>query len=290
MKFTELQTYWYSSIDSTQTEVKRLISSKQNISFSELYGCIIAASNQTAGYGRRKRVWQSYKGNLFATLAINKTSILNGQNDDSITHLCFITAIAIGNSILHFANKTAVVDLRYKWVNDIILNDCKVAGIIVENYQNYILIGIGVNIKNQPKNLKATSLSEQGIQITAKKFLRQMLHEIDDLIATWYQHGFIPIRQLWLQRAAYINQFVTLLVPIGSIPIEWNTIAERKKIQEDNSDYESISGIFLGITDEGSATLRIKINEENKFLISDILKDNNSYCDIQINVGDMLLS
>ena len=47
--------------------------------------------------------------------------------------------------------------LKIKWPNDILLNDSKLSGILIENIitnvKNYSIVGIGINVDHSPKNL-----------------------------------------------------------------------------------------------------------------------------------------
>ena len=258
MKPKDLPIIWYDELDSTQLKAKRLIDQKgwvtnaighsdssdigKNVSISG--GAVLVAHNQTSGYGRRSRVWSSCGGNLSTTIFMRKSMILPPQSqydnslevdDTSLSQLCFVAAIAIGEAILSFRHKNiseqsidnkmpgigGMADyelaLGYKWVNDIMIGNKKVAGILLENYKEFVLLGIGVNINQKPCDLPATSLSDHGIITRADDILTKILAIMGGLLNEWRLYGFAPIRELWLSRALYLNQTMTVALPAGAL-------------------------------------------------------------------------
>lgn len=115
--------------------------------------------NQTNGYGRLNRDWlQNEESIAFSfLLKYNSTFLLNT--------LPLLFGLAICKTI-HSLNINASI----KWPNDIIINDKKVCGILVENKiinnDIYVICGIGLNINTTsfPDELKtkATSLKIEG--------------------------------------------------------------------------------------------------------------------------------
>ncbi len=100
---------------------------------------------QTRGRGRHGRVFFSPKGTgLYISLAITPNSDLS---EGSL--LVAMTAVAISKAI----SETIGIETNIKWVNDVFLNDKKVAGILTEAVTSFeagtiecAIVGIGVNI------------------------------------------------------------------------------------------------------------------------------------------------
>ncbi|MEM4041996.1 MAG: biotin--[acetyl-CoA-carboxylase] ligase [Saccharolobus sp.] len=115
---------------------------------------VVIAEEQTKARGRFGRSWYSPKGGLWFTYVKKnfKTELiqLSGIN----------TAIAIMDLLKDF------VDAKIRWPNDIVVNDKKIAGILIEaktyedvNYCDlFIGVGIDTNVKEFPKDVNATSL------------------------------------------------------------------------------------------------------------------------------------
>lgn len=136
---------------------------------------VVTTDNQTNGKGRMTRVWNSTKDDL-------TFSILLKPNIDS-SQISQIPLI-IGASLCEIINK--YIKSEIKWPNDIMVNNKKIAGILVEgitsNKVDAIVVGVGINVNsiNFPDDLliKATSLKKQlNKTIDKEKLLNQIIKE-----------------------------------------------------------------------------------------------------------------
>jgi len=115
----------------------------------------VIARAQSAGRGRDGRTWLSPPGGLWATLAwplaASPPNVLNG--------LGLRIGVALCRALSEFCP-----DARLKWPNDILIKGAKVAGVLTEVVDGWILIGCGVNVANDPPTLPppaaATSLKD----------------------------------------------------------------------------------------------------------------------------------
>jgi BirA family biotin operon repressor/biotin-[acetyl-CoA-carboxylase] ligase len=158
---------------------------------------VVWALEQTAGRGKLDRQWLSLKGNLFATIVIPFYLPLS-----RVGELSFLTALSVAEVITSLNPRQEVL---CKWPNDIIMDDKKVGGILLETIsketRNFVSIGIGVNLESFPQGVLSTSLVEQGIHISPKDMLEKILKRIAHFLDVWYAEGFEPIRALWHKRA-----------------------------------------------------------------------------------------
>ncbi|MGL4763255.1 MAG: biotin--[acetyl-CoA-carboxylase] ligase [Sarcina sp.] len=125
---------YYETIDSTNTYCKNNYSVLNNRS-------IIIAKNQTLGRGKNNRTWFSPLGGIYF-------SILLKENLDNIELVPLLTSLAIVKAFDKLNIKTMI-----KWPNDIILNNKKIGGILVESKFNKgemgcLVVGIGLNIRS----------------------------------------------------------------------------------------------------------------------------------------------
>lgn len=182
----------YDSVDSTMIEVKK---------FPE--NSVVIAKRQENGKGKGDRVWDSSSNNnLYFSLCI----ATDEKRDYS--QLSFLSSVAMRYAILKFKNSGS--SLLSKWPNDVLINEKKVCGILLEHdcSNNILVIGIGVNIDYFPEGamFKATSLKNEGIVTDKYSILREFLNNFDNLFNEWRLSGFSLIREKWLSDCYKLNQ------------------------------------------------------------------------------------
>ena len=129
-------------IDSTNIEAKRLI---ENDKINK--ATWIIANKQTSGRGRNNNKWVSKEGNFYGSyvLPIN-------LEYKKIPFISCITSLSVYDAIKNLLPSNDL--LKIKWPNDILYNDSKLAGILIENSlsesASFSIIGIGINLKNSP--------------------------------------------------------------------------------------------------------------------------------------------
>jgi BirA family transcriptional regulator, biotin operon repressor / biotin---[acetyl-CoA-carboxylase] ligase len=182
----------FASIDSTNDQLKKMVSAPE-------FTCIVA-DQQTAGKGRHGRTWHSAPGDgLYLSVLLCPQGSLS-----KIPSLSLMAGIAVAEVLI--ARDIAGVDI--KWPNDVLVNDRKVCGVLVEgtssgSNHHRIILGIGVNLNHRsfPQKLSATATSlmiETGRSVDIDQFCGQLL----DRIAHWYER--------WTLGDAIISRFQEL--------------------------------------------------------------------------------
>ena len=141
-----MRIFRFNEIDSTNKYLKEREDLKD-------YDCVIAKT-QTAGVGRRGNVWVSNEGMAIFSFALQE------DKNISLEEYMRLPLIA-GISVLGGLKKIENLDYKFKWTNDIYLQDKKICGILVEKIRDFFIIGIGVNVNNDNFGYaqdKATSL------------------------------------------------------------------------------------------------------------------------------------
>tara|TARA_R110000868_G_scaffold95751_4_gene263246 strand:- start:8850 stop:9596 length:747 start_codon:yes stop_codon:yes gene_type:complete len=161
----------------------------------------IAARRQTAGRGRRERVWQGLEGNLFAT----GLYVLD-RPPAQAAELSFVTALAVAgvcDAGLGDPERT-----RLKWPNDVLVDGRKVSGILLESGMApggglWLAVGVGINVRQSPADLgrPVTSLAESGATLTREAALDALVAAFTRAYDLWLREGFGAIRDQWLVRA-----------------------------------------------------------------------------------------
>lgn len=102
------------------------------------WGSVISAS-QTKGRGRFGRKWESPPGNLHASLIIPEFGEGLKDLEGVVSALCIME---------YFSQSGIRADL--KWPNDMVFENKKVAGILVEKKKGLTILGIGINLVEIP--------------------------------------------------------------------------------------------------------------------------------------------
>lgn len=181
---------WFEEIDSTNEEARRLARKGER---GPLW---LTATRQTAGRGRRGRNWETPYGNLAATLLLEPL-----RRENEWAQLSFVAAIATSDMAASFAPASAIT---LKWPNDVLADGRKLAGILLENAQGALAIGIGVNLDHYPRDTEFPAISLLGLGAEVPP-VGEALTRLAASFAKWYEvwsaTGFAAIRDQWLVRA-----------------------------------------------------------------------------------------
>lgn len=181
----------YEETGSTNDDVKRLCAD------ADKGKCfVVTAKRQNSGRGRRGRSWVSLEGNLFVSFGLEVDLKDLGQ-------MIFIVGLSLLETIKHLKQDC---DVKLKWPNDVLVNNRKVSGILLEKGEgDYLIIGIGVNITAAPEtdNLlyPAVSLEAAGLKTDRIEFLKEYINCFDSNLSEWEQKGFTKLKERWLENA-----------------------------------------------------------------------------------------
>ena len=193
----------------------------------------VTAEMQTGGRGRRGRRWVGAKGNLFLSLALPFELKNCGA-------LVLISGLALLELIKEVAPQSDVV---LKWPNDVLLDDGKISGILLEKGEaGYMIVGIGINVKIAPITdavYKVNSLANAGLLFDRQEIKDMYLRHFDELLDYWQQQGMPALVKRWLQYAKGIG-----------LPIE-------VKMPNTTKD-----GIFAGLNEDGWLILQTEQGQE----------------------------
>ena len=141
----------FDKIDSTNNYLKNSYQLLDNFTF-------VSADYQSKGKGRNDRVWESLKGsNLMFSILIK---------DPKLIEISSLLSLYSAVEISKLLESYGINNVSIKWPNDVLVNDQKICGILLEGQlPHYVVIGIGLNVnqKQFPDNLRrpATSMSSE---------------------------------------------------------------------------------------------------------------------------------
>lgn len=177
----------FDKIPSTQTYALNMIADGKMSDHT-----IILAEAQSAGRGRYKRQWISHHGNLYVSFVF--------KIEERNPKLSYQVAVAIAETILSFGIKPVI-----KWPNDILIDDKKVSGTIIEYSGDFVVVGSGININSNPtvESYETTKLADY------KKVNRdELLNKLTKNIDKWMNTDFKFVRSRWMDLACQINKKV----------------------------------------------------------------------------------
>jgi BirA family biotin operon repressor/biotin-[acetyl-CoA-carboxylase] ligase len=173
----------------------------------------ITATAQTAGRGRRGSQWVSPPGNLYTTLLRTDPS-----SASHAPHLSFVAALALHDGIAACAPQIGPL-LKLKWPNDLLVEQAKVAGILIEGESEQtfaVAVGIGVNCASHPSNTTcpAVDLAAAGAVVTPEALLVYLSAAMRERLKQWNRgEGFAAVRTDWLKRAAGLGEALRVRLP-----------------------------------------------------------------------------
>ncbi len=194
-------------------------------------GTVVIAGEQTAGRGRIKRPWLSPRGSIALSIILYP----------SLAYLPSLIMVA-SLAVVHCIDRVTGLNSQIKWPNDVLVNDKKVCGILIEsdvrgNTVDYAIIGVGINANLRPSDFPeipptATSLShELGREVSRLDIIRCLLAETERLY---------------------------LALPAGeSVYQEWRdnlaTLGKKVRVKSGETTYE---GVAESVASNGSLLLR----------------------------------
>jgi BirA family transcriptional regulator, biotin operon repressor / biotin---[acetyl-CoA-carboxylase] ligase len=207
-------------------------------------GLCIVAGTQTAGRGRHGRAWVSNSdAGLYFSIVLRPK--LNTRDLPLIT---LMAGVAVHDTLAEFGLNPDI-----KWVNDVLVNDKKISGILAETTEAKrglaVIVGIGINVKssNFPPEIAeiATSVeaeTKRNVTLTdLEETLVRFLNYFYELLQS--EGGPKIIMNEWQQRSSYFSgKHVNLYL-----------------------ENDTITGITDGLEPNGA--LRIKTNNGNTIVV-----------------------
>lgn len=230
----------FDEIDSTNAEALRQL---QALDSGERCATkVLIARSQSAGRGRRGRVWSSESNaGLYLTLV---------RGFDLEAHALQGLSLVVG-----LAAQAALVELgargvRLKWPNDILVHGRKLGGILLElrrTVESQVVIGIGINLRLDAQRAQALDrpvidLAEvMEAPVSAQTLAPVLINQLGRYIGEFEERGFSPFIARWQE-------------------VDYHAGARVVLTQGDRQTH----GVCEGIDDSGALLLRTEVDGQSE--------------------------
>lgn len=206
---------YHDEIDSTNAEAKKLAVA------GAPEGTVVVAESQSAGRGRLGRRWTSPagKGLLFSMLLRPPVSMPDAHL------LTIVAATATCDAI----ESLVPVDVRIKWPNDLLIDDRKVGGILLEvageqDAIDWVVVGIGLNVNTEyadlPVALRRTAVSlkmASGQAVDRSELLARLLLTFEEAYLEAVRNGFSATLGRFRRRDYLLRRSVSVQTRRGPV-------------------------------------------------------------------------
>jgi BirA family transcriptional regulator, biotin operon repressor / biotin---[acetyl-CoA-carboxylase] ligase len=157
------------------------VSSTQDIARELPIGSIVVADHQTAGRGRLDRRWEAPTGTaLLVSYVLAPRPLLS---------------LALGVA----AAETCGPEVRLKWPNDLLLEDRKLGGILVEVTPQKAVCGIGINLTWAPEGAAMLGAPRDAT-----------LERLSDLVRVWCDAPDAAVLARWRELSSTLGRRVRI--------------------------------------------------------------------------------
>ncbi len=216
-KWAGRKLHFFESTGSTNPDAKRFAEE------GEPHGTTVVADSQTAGKGRRGRVWESPAGtSIYFTIVLRPKF-----NPEKASMVTLVMALSVAEAICEVTGLSTGI----KWPNDIVVNGKKVVGILTElsmtpelNEIQFLVAGVGVNVNQEsaadfPEEIRETATSlrmESGKNISRAILLERILARFEEDYEIFERTlDLLTLKARYESHLVGINAGVRVLDPAG---------------------------------------------------------------------------
>jgi BirA family biotin operon repressor/biotin-[acetyl-CoA-carboxylase] ligase len=211
MAHSSLQIIRLASVDSTQRHAAALADS------GAADGTVVVTDTQTAGRGRRGRVWQDVPGASVLMSMILRSPLPVAQ----LPTISIAAGVAVAEALAEVAN----IDARLKWPNDVQVHGRKIAGVLLERHGEAVILGIGINVTRDavPADVEAQATSieretrrdHEDVRVEREAVLVAVVDALGQWRARLERQGFEPVRARWTALAGMLGREVRVEEIVG---------------------------------------------------------------------------
>ena len=223
-KFSVEKIYSFEELESTNTWL---------LSQNDVDGKCCVTTHQTAGKGRRGKVWADTKG---SSILLS----MGWQVDQK-----FIPGVSLvaGLAVIDALSDIGVQGVRLKWPNDILAGGRKLGGVLVEFSGKKLVVGLGLNLHLKDTDTYAidqpwTDLKSMGHQYDENLLMARILYHHGNMVTDCVNNGFSGYSARWNAVHAFAG----------------------RKVRVDSKE-ETFSGVAKGVNGDGALIVQSESDE-----------------------------
>lgn len=232
-----------SATDSTNDYLKQLHKEKSLNNYT-----VVTTLSQTQGKGQMGTQWVSESGKSL-TFSVLVKNITAGNNS------IFDYNVAVAVSIVHVLQALEIPNLNIKWPNDILAENKKLGGILIENSVKAdgtidSIIGIGLNVNQEDFSSLPLASSLKNVAhntFDLDELLLQLVHQLES-----------NLNQLSAQKQTFWKTYTQHLFKIN-IPMAFEDQKQNR-----------FMGIITGVTSEGKLSVMLEDDSTQQYGLKEI--------------------
>lgn len=204
--------YVFKEVMSTNTIAKFFAENQSN------NGIVIISEKQTNAKGRSGKPWVSPIGGVWLSIVLNPN-----VDQTKLPLITLATGVAVDNTF----KRLGIENAEIKWPNDLLINDKKVCGILIESIAKFnavesVIVGVGINVNidmdQLPEDLREGSTSlknETGKEFDENLVIKIFLEEFEKIFGMFINEEYETILKLWRKNAYTIGKIVEVKKPFS---------------------------------------------------------------------------
>lgn len=141
-----------------------------------------------------------------------------------------------------------------KWPNDVLIDNAKLAGILIQRAHDWFVVGVGINLAHSPElhDRAVTSVQAHGVTLAPAAAASALADRMAARLAQWRgSRGLESIRDDWLARAHPRGSLLRINLPNGEI----------------------VAGRFIGLDAYGALRIATETVPERNISTGDVFVD-----------------
>jgi BirA family biotin operon repressor/biotin-[acetyl-CoA-carboxylase] ligase len=169
-------------------------------------GTVVVAASQTRGRGRLGRAWSSPSGGAYFSAVLRP-----GVAPVDATTLPLVVGVGIARGL-----ESLGVGATLKWPNDVLLDEGKVAGVLLElsaeaDRVEWVIVGVGLNVRRpEARAAGAAYVADADPSVGVAQAAACVLDAIAATYLGWREEGFGPLRAEYDARHALVGERVVV--------------------------------------------------------------------------------